>query len=434
MNKTEGQPIKVAVVGAGKMGLPLAAYMASRDLQVTACDIDAELVASINAGQCVIDEPGLPELITGAVSAGRLGASTDTVAVVKEVDAVIVIVPALINDGHDIDLKVLESVTREIASAMHPGLLVCYETTVTVGTCRERFVPMLEESGYKCGSDFHVCFSPERVKSRMVLQRLSETPKVVGGYNEASAEKGEAFYAQALGAEVLQVGTMEAAEFTKLVGMLYRDVNIALVNQISRYAETIGMDLSKVIPAANTNGEAHLLQPGIGVGGHCAPVYPWFIIRDAERHGVNLSLATDARALNDGQADHTAQRVSNALQGMQGKRVLILGLAFRPEVKEAAFSPAFLVRAALAKHGADVFLNDHHYSPAEIADFGFKAAEIDDPSGFDALVLVTGHRRYRGLDFNELASRGVKVIMDGRNLWNPDDIRSTGMTYLGIGR
>lgn len=434
MMTNKEMPMNVAVIGAGKMGLPLAAYMASRELLVTACDIDEELVSSINAGQCVIDEPGLPEMITTAVASGNLRASTDTVAVVKEADAVIVIVPALINEGHDIDLKVLESVTRQIASAMHPGLLVCYETTVTVGTCRERFVPMLEASGYKCGTDFHVCFSPERVKSRMVIQRLSETPKVVGGFNELSSQKGEKFYARALGAEVLQVGTMEAAEFTKLVGMLYRDVNIALVNQISRYAETIGMDLSKVIPAANTNGEAHLLQPGIGVGGHCAPVYPWFIIRDAERHGVNLSLATEARALNDGQAVHVAQRVSGELQGLEGKRILILGLAFRPEVKEAAFSPAFLVQAAFKKHGAAVFLNDHYYSHGEIQDFGFQPGDLDDPKGYDAVVLVTGHRRFRGLDFGALASSGVKVVMDGRNLWNPEDIRSAGICYLGIGR
>ena len=426
--------MRIAVIGAGKMGLPLAAFMASRDLTVAVCDINEELVAEINSGTCPIEEPGLPEILASSVANGNLLATTETVEAVCQADVVVVIVPALINDEYDIDLTVLESVTEQIAEGLHPGLLVCFETTVTVGTVRTRFVPILEQNGMKCGEDFHVCFSPERVKSRMVLQRLSETPKVVGGFNEESSQLGEEFYTRALGAEVLSVGTLEAAEFTKLVGMLYRDVNIALVNQISRYAETIGMDLGRIIPAANTNGEAHLLMPGIGVGGHCAPVYPWFIIRDAERHGVDLTLAKTSRLLNDNQSEHVVNRLDEALGGLQGKRILILGLAFRPQVKEPAFSPAFLVREALDKRDADVHLSDHHFTNGEINDHGFRSGELEDPAGWDALVMVTGHRRYRDLDFKSLAATGLKAVVDGRNLWNPELVRDSGLIYIGIGR
>jgi len=426
--------MKIAVIGAGKMGLPLAAFMASRDLQVTACDIDAELVAEINRGECGIEEPGLPELIAAGVASGRLTATTDTEAAVAAAAAVLVIVPALIDENSDIDLTILESVTHQISAALQPGTLVSYETTVAVGTVRERFVPLLEECGLTCGRDFHVCFSPERVKSRMVLQRLSETPKVVGGYDDASCLRGAEFYERALGAEVISVGTLEAAEFTKLVGMLYRDVNIALVNQISRYAEAIGMDLGRIIPAANTNGEAHLLLPGIGVGGHCAPVYPWFIIRDAERYGVELGIPRAARALNDGQAEHAVARLERELGDLKGRRVLVLGLAFRPQVKEPAFSPAFLVDAALARREAEHYLHDHYFSPEEIAAHGFKPGDLDDAAGWDALVLVTGHRLYRELDFAQLRERGVRAVVDGRNLWNPNEVSAAGIAYLGIGR
>ncbi|MCP4293199.1 MAG: nucleotide sugar dehydrogenase [bacterium] len=426
--------MRIAVVGAGKMGLPLAAFMASRDLTVAVCDIDENLVNEINAGRCPIDEPGLPEIITKGVANGDLVATTDTVEAICQADAVVIIVPALIDDQYEIDLSVLESVTEQVAEALHPGLLICYETTVSVGTVRNVFIPLLEQSGLKCGQDFHVCFSPERVKSRMVLQRLSETPKVVGGFNAESCQLGEEFYSKALGAEVLGVGTLEAAEFTKLVGMLYRDVNIALVNQISRYAETIGMDLGRIIPAANTNGEAHLLYPGIGVGGHCAPVYPWFIIQDAQRHGVDLTLARNSRQLNDGQSEHVVTRLAGEMNGLQGKRVLILGLAFRPQVKEPAFSPAFLVRDALVKKEAEVYLHDHHFSDQEIADFGFRAGQLDSADGWDAIILVTGHRRYREMDFSSMAAKGLKAVADGRNLWDPEKVRNAGLIYLGIGR
>ena len=425
--------MRVAVIGAGKMGLPLAAFMASRGLAVTACDTDPGLVGQINDGVCPIEEPGLPDLIERTVRDGHLRASTATEAAVRDADVAVVIVPALIDENFDIDLSILESVTRQIATAMRPGLLVCYETTVAVGTVRNRFVPLLEAGGLTCGTDFQVCFSPERVKSRLVLQRLSETPKIVGGFDEASEQRGRDFYAAALGAEVMPVGSLEAAEFTKLVGMLYRDVNIALVNQISHYAEAIGMDLCKIIPAANTNGEAHLLLPGIGVGGHCAPVYPWFVIRDAEKHGVDLDLARRARDLNIGQASHAIGRLERTLDGLSGRRVLILGLAFRPQVKEAAYSPAFPVRDALAATGADVYLHDHHFNDDEIAAHGFRPGRLEDPQGWQALVLVTAHRRYRGLDFQDFAQRGLRAVVDGRNVWDRDDLAAAGVTCLGIG-
>jgi nucleotide sugar dehydrogenase len=426
--------MNVSVIGAGKMGLPLAAHMASRLLHVTACDINSDLVACVNRGESPIDEPGLPELIRGTVASGHLRATVDTAAAIATSDVVVVIVPAKIDETCHIDLSIMKAVTEQIAKSMKPGLLVSYETTVSVGTVRNEFVPILEKSGLRCGRDFQVCFSPERVKSRLVLERLGRTPKVVGGFDEACAQSGAAFYERALGAQILQVGTLEAAEFTKLVGMLYRDVNIALVNQVAAYAEVIGMDLEKIIEAANTDGEASLLTPGIGVGGHCAPVYPWFIIRDAERFGLDLTLARTAREVNLGQAEHVVQRLEAALGGLDGKRIIILGLAFRPEVKEQTMSPAFLLRDALGKRNAATFLHDPLFDADEIRENGFEPAQLLDAGGWDALILNTAHAAYSALDFVGLQARGLKVVVDGRNAWPKDSIQRCGITYLGIGR
>lgn len=426
--------MKVSVIGAGKMGLPLAAHMASRLMDVTACDINADLVAAINRAECPIDEPGLPELIKGTVASGHLRAVTNTEAAVERSDVVVVIVPAKIDDACNIDLTAMRAVTREIACSAQPGTLITYETTVAVGTVRKDFVPLLESGGRRCGHDLHVCFSPERVKSRHVLARLGHTPKVVGGFDEESLRRGVSFYERALGAQILQVGTLEAAEFTKLVGMVYRDVNIALVNQFSAYAEKIGMDLEKVIAAANTDGEAALLTPGIGVGGHCAPIYPWFIIRDAERRGLDLSLARISREVNLGQAARAVDRLAAAVGGLDGLRVLILGLAFRPEVKEPTMSPAYLLRTALAAHGAQVFLNDPLFSDAEIRGHSFMPGAIMADDGWDAVILNTAHAAYSAIDFGGLKARGLRVVVDGRNAWPKDSIQQCGLMYLGIGR
>src|SRR6185436_6638416 len=177
-----GPVVKIVVVGAGKMGLPLAAQFASRGATVTACDVSARVVAAINAGECPVDEPGVPALVAAAVAAGRLSASTDTTGAVAEADAVVVIVPALLTDAPDADLSILEAVTRQVAAALRPGMLVSYETTLPVGTTRGRFGPLLEAgSGLVAGRDFALVFSPERVKSQRVLLHLTETPKVVGG-------------------------------------------------------------------------------------------------------------------------------------------------------------------------------------------------------------------------------------------------------------
>lgn len=177
-----------------------------------------------------------------------------------------------------------------------------YETTVAVGGTRRCLIPVLEKhSGLKAGEDFDVAYSPERVKANLVLARLGTTPKVVGGYNAAARDRAVALYSQYLGAPVDNVGTLEAAEMTKLLGMLYRDVNIALANELAAFCEAAGVDFDRVRRSANTDGEANLLLPGIGVGGHCVPVYPYFLTRESRRLGIAQRISEAAREINDGQ-------------------------------------------------------------------------------------------------------------------------------------
>jgi nucleotide sugar dehydrogenase len=423
--------MRVVVVGAGKMGLPLACQLASRGATVVACDTDPALVAAINKASCPIDEPGVPELLAAAVGAGRLCATTDTAAAARSADAVVVIVPAYLTDDRRADLSVLETVSRQIAPALRRGALVSYETTVPVGTTRQRLRPLLEGGGLRAGSDFALVFSPERVKSGHVLQHLTRTPKVVGGIDASSAARGAAFYETFLGAPVVDVGSLEAAELVKLAGMVYRDVNIALANELARFAEVSGVDLEPVIAAANTDGEAQLLRPGVGVGGHCTPVYPYFLTWDAEARGVPATLAERARRINDGQAEHAVRRLAEALGGLQGRRVLLLGLGFRPGVKEHRYSSAFLLRDRLAERGATVVLHDPLYTAAEARALGFEPGDLDGPA--DAAVLVTAHEAYRQLDPSALRARGVRVVLDGRRLWDGERVSRAGILYLAVG-
>ena len=285
-------------------------------------------------------------------------ATTDTESAVQDSDVAIVIVSALLTKEFFADLNNLETVTHQIHNAMHKGLLISYETTVPVGTTREIFLPILSKGGWKVGADFYLAFSPERVKSQHVLEKLTKIPKIVGGVDEASTLMAEKFYTTYLGAKVINVGTTDSSEMVKLTGMIFRDVNIALANELAGYSEAKSINFTELIEAINSDGEANLLLPGIGVGGHCAPVYPYFMIHDADHIMQPVTLSKRAREINDKQAEHMIYRLERSLGSLVNKKILILGLGFRPGVKEHYLSTAFKIKYILEQKRAEVSIHD----------------------------------------------------------------------------
>ncbi len=426
--------MNVVVIGAGKMGLPLACQFGARGAHVVACDKQAAIVDAINAGACPIGEPGVAPLLARLVIEGRLRATTDTVAAVAEADVVVVIVPVLLTPDKHAELSIIEQVSSDIGRSLRPGAMVCYETTLPVGQTR-RLMSLIEASGLRAGVDFNLVFSPERIKSETILDTLVTTPKVVGGLTPECAARGAKFYAEYLGAPTINVGTLEAAEFVKLAGMLYRDVNIALANELARYAEKKGLDLTPVIHAANTDNESALLQPGIGVGGHCTPVLSVLCdSTDADEIGVPLRLAENARRVNDGQPGHVLDRLAASWRPLKGERLTILGLAFRPQVKEHTLSPAFVRQREATARGSIVSLHDPLYPAAEIRAMGCAPTSLES-SVPGVWVLNTAHRNdYAAIDFGAFAQLGLEAVVDGRALWSQDVLSAAGITYVGVGR
>ena len=424
--------MNVVVVGGGKIGLPLACAFAANGAQVTVCDIDPELVAKVNGGQSPHLEPELSDRLKAVVEQGRLAASVDTPAAVGRAEAVVIIVDAKLTAGSEIDYGNLKQASAAVAGGLQKGALVSFETTLPVGGCRGELVPILETSGLKAGRDFDVVFSPERVKSNLIFQHLEKTPKVVGGLNVASARAGEAFYRRYLGAEVMNVGTLETAEFVKLAGMVYRDVNIALANELAVFSETSGIDFWKVLEAANTDGETFLLRPSIGVGGHCTPVYPYFLINSADASGVPQRIAALSRRVNEDQPTRNVARLKAALGGLSGKKVHIMGLAFRPRVREDSYSPAFALRDILEREGASVTIEDPVFSDQELQARGFTPAEVEAVSP-EGLILNTGHPEFLESDFARWKACGINVVLDGQALWDRTAVEGAGLVYLGVG-
>jgi len=421
--------VRVCVVGLGKIGLPLAAQYASKGLSVVGCDPDAGLVAEVSRGRCPqVGERGLARSIRRAVAARCLDATTDTAAAVREAQVVVVIVPVGLTPDRRPDFSRLDEAAAAIARGLRPGTLVILETTVPVGTTRGRLGPALEASGLRMGADFRLAYSPERVSVGRIFADLRRYPKIVGGIDEASRDAAVAFYRRALDAGVITVRDTETAEFVKLAETTYRDVNIALANELALYADRHGLDAAEAFAAANSQPYSHLHQPGVGVGGHCIPVNPHLLMDE----GFPLRLLAAARQVNDGMAAYGVGKLEEALGGLRGRTVLILGLAYRPNVKEAAGSSTFALVRELEGRGARALVHDPLFSAREVEAAGLRPACPFPPHQVDAVVIQALHDRYRDLDLATFA--GCRAVLDGRNVLSRSDVEARGMLYLGIGR
>jgi nucleotide sugar dehydrogenase len=422
----------VAVVGLGKIGLPLAAQFAHKEMEVIGCDVQPEVVAAVNSGRShVREEPGLDEAVRTEVARGRLKATTDTTAAVAKSDVVVLIVPLMVGPDHAIDFRHIDAATASVARGLRRGTLVVYETTLPVGTTRGRFQALLEkESGLRAGADFHLAFSPERLYAGRIFADLRKYPKIVGGVDPASTEKAVEFYRRVLDAEVWPVENAETAEFAKLAETTYRDVNIALANQLAMYGADRHVNVGEAFRAANSQPFSHIHRPSIGVGGHCIPVYPHFLLDDAS--DGELGLVRDGREINDGMARIGIVQLDRHLGGLRSKRVLVLGASYREDVKELAYSTAFSIVDLLHRAGANVMVHDPLFAPAELNVLEADVVDLNSDAALsaDAVVVQAWHSAFHDLDWRRF--KRLRVVLDGRGSLDPTAIRATGADYVTV--
>jgi len=426
--------LQICVVALGKIGLPLAVQFATKGHRVIGADVDERAVTLVGAGD--VPFPGEADLdvrLKQVVTAGRLSATTDTTAAVAESDAVVIVVPLYVDEQGVPDFTWMDAATQAVAAGLRPGTLVSYETTLPVGTTRSRWAPMLEEgSGLSAGSEFSLVFSPERVLTGRVFADLRRYPKLVGGLDEASARHGVEFYEAVLDFDarddlprpngVWDLGSAEAAELAKLAETTYRDVNIGLANQFARYADTVGVDVAKVIDACNSQPYSHIHRPGIAVGGHCIPVYPqMYLWNDPEATVVRA-----AREANRAMPTYAVDLLAAAYGELDDAGVLVLGAAYRGGVKETAFSGVFPLVEALRARGATPYVSDPMYTAEELTALGLPAHGGEPVT---AAVVQADHAEYQSLSAADLP--GVRVLVDGRRVTDPE--KWSGVRRVVIG-
>jgi len=383
--------MRAVVVALGKIGLPLAVQIANAGNEVVGCDIDERVVELVRAGKVPFpNEPGIEEALP-------IEATTDTAAAVAGADLVVLVPPLLVDDQGAPDWRAFDSAVADVARGAQAGTTVVVETTVPVGTTRNRVAPRMP-------AGVHVAFSPERVSSGRVLRDLAVYPKLVGGLDAAGEARAVELYRQFITeAEVWPMGSAEAAELTKLAETTYRDVNIAFANELARHADDLGLNVQRIIDAANSQPYSHIHRPGVAVGGHCIPVYPRFYLSGA----TAARLPALAREVNEAMPQYAVELLADMLGGLDGTRVLILGVAYRGGVKETAFSGAFPLRDALLGRGAQVVAADPLYDDAELRALGF---EPWDGEPVEGVVVQADHAQYAAL---EIPADG---IVDGRGI------------------
>jgi UDP-N-acetyl-D-mannosaminuronic acid dehydrogenase len=364
--------MRASVIGLGRAGLPLAAVIADSGVEVVGYDIDPDKVKAINSGiNPIPEEAGLAEIL------GRLGGkglkATSDIADAKDAKVYVVIVPLFLDDDHRPDFSILKSAFKTVASVIKDGDLVVLETTVPPKTTETLLKKVLDKSG----KEYMLAYSPERIMTGVSISRYREFPKVVGGIDEASTQAAYDFYSRFC-SKVVKVKDARTAELVKVAEGIYRDVNISLANELYRTCDELNVDFWQMREAAN-HQYCDIHEPGM-VGGHCIPVYPWFLLNDYDVPLIRL-----ARKLNAKMVDYYADK---ALKIAGGKgNVGVVGLSYRTGVKEARHTEAHALIKALKKRGLKVFGVDPMFSPEDVERF-FKVGYLHNPKEMDAIILA----------------------------------------------
>jgi UDP-N-acetyl-D-glucosamine dehydrogenase len=413
---------KIAVIGLGYVGLPLSLQFAHSGVQVLGLDIDQEKVEALNKGRSYIRHVS-PESVAEQVTAGRLTADTDF-ARVKEVGTVIICVPTPLNKNREPDISYILQTGRAIAPSLRPGTLVVLESTTYPGTTDEDLRAVLEAgSGMKAGQDFHLAFSPEREDPANPASKVGEVPKLVGGLTPACLAKAVLIYGRAI-KTVVPVSSCRVAEAAKLLENIFRSVNIALVNELKLVYASMEIDIWEVIEAAKTKPFGFMaFYPGPGLGGHCIPIDPFYLTWKAREFDHSTRFIELAGEINSAMPVHVVERLAEALnfarKPLNGSRVLIVGLAYKPNVDDERESPSYRIMELLKQRGAEVAYHDpyvpvirptrEHPQWAGIKSSPWDRATI---AGFDAVVIATAHA---SVNYQELAD-WAECIVDTRNV------------------
>lgn len=418
LKKIKMKEIRVGVVGLGYVGLPLAVEKAKAGFKTIGFDIQSQKVDMVNAGHNYIGDV-VDKDLKKIVETKMLTATTDF-SFVKDVDFVAICVPTPLDEHQQPDISYVKNSTIEIAKYMKPGTMVVLESTTYPGTTEELIKPLLEEgSGLKCGEDFYLGFSPERVDPGNAVFKTKNTPKVVGAIGKDATEVISAMYRAVLEGDVHEVSSPAVAEMEKILENTYRNINIGLVNELAILCNKMGISLWEVIDAAKTKPYGfQAFYPGPGLGGHCIPLDPYYLSWKAREFGFHTSMIESSMMINDKMPEYCVERASKILnrdkKALNGSKVLVLGVAYKQDIDDYRESPAIPVIQILEENGAEVEFYDPYiaeYKEKGVVRKGLDHIDEKMIREYDLVMITCGHTC---LDY-DMIQRNAKVIFDTKN-------------------
>ncbi|MCG0274838.1 MAG: nucleotide sugar dehydrogenase [Thermosediminibacteraceae bacterium] len=416
IEKIKAKTAKIGVIGLGYVGLPLAVEKAKAGYSVTGFDIQQKKVELVNSGINYIGDV-LDGELKDVVESGKLRASSNYDEI-GELDAVAICVPTPIDKYKQPDLTYVENTTKEIAERLHKGMLVVLESTTYPGTTEEVLKPILESTGLKCGEDFFLAYSPERVDPGNKVYKTKNTPKVVGGVTPTCTKVAAELYRNVLEGEVFEVSSPKVAEMEKIYENVFRHVNIALANEMAILCRRMGIDVWEVIEAAKTKPYGFMaFYPGPGIGGHCIPVDPYYLVWKAREYDYHTRFIELAGEINDYMPSYTVERATEILNSygkpLNGAKVLILGVTYKKDIDDIRESPVLKIIGLLEKNGAKIAYSDPYVLEFVYNGKHYKSVEINNTTlqSSDLVMITTDHEKF---DY-ELIYRYSPLILDTRN-------------------
>lgn len=436
----KSRTLRVCVVGIGRIGLPTALLFAKSGLDTIGVDINENLIQDINSGICPLkDEPGIEEIFNDVIKNKKFSTTTKIEDAVPNSDLILLSLPTPMDENNIPDYSALRSVATKLSEILSPNSLVIVESTIEPGFIEDEMIStILESRRLKIGENFFIGVCPENANPGEILHDFTNLPRLVGGINNHVTKLIKMIYDFVFSVELVEMPNCKTANAVKLTTNVFRDINIAFISELSIMFEKLGIDTMKVLDAAKKKYNFQVHYPGAGVGGPCLPINSYQLLNSAKRAGVKLSMIESGRRINENMPDHVVKLTSDAFKksnkSLQNSDILILGVSYKPNVKDTQLSPAEKIIENLQNLGVNIHVYDPYFSSENV--FGIKVEDnLDDilPK-MDAAIIVTSHDDFKKIKISSFAKMKNSILIDTRGIIDPSSAKLEKVIFRGLGR
>ena len=437
----KSQTLRICVIGIGRIGLPTALSFAKSGLDTVGVDINENLVQNINSGNFPLkDEPGYQEIFDNVIKNKKFSATTNIEDAVPNSDLILLSLPTPMDENNIPDYSALRTVASKLSEILSPNSLVIVESTIEPGFIEDEMVSIITKSGRLIASEnFFIGVCPENANPGEILHDFTNLPRLVGGINSDITKIIKSIYNFVFSVELIEMPNCKTANAVKLTTNVFRDINIAFISELSIMFEKLGIDTNKVLEAAKKKYNFQVHYPGAGVGGPCLPINSYQLLNTARRTGVKLGIIESGRKINENMPEHVIELTLNAFKesgiSLEDSDILILGISYKPDVKDIQLTPAEHIIKKLKALGTNIHIYDPYFSSTK--QFGINVLESISPElleKMNAAIIVTAHEEFTKIDISKFTKMKTPILIDTRGIVDPTDAQNSRLIFRGLGR